>query len=165
MAGKFLFMAKGKTQGDFAGGSTKKEGDLDFSKGMECHGYVQEVISQTDPNSGLTVGRRRHHPLVITKEVDAASPKLFQALVTNEVLTSCKISFNKADLSGKQAVYYTIELVNAVVSSYKVFHAQDATSRERFDTHEQEEVQLTFQKITQTYTKGGITAVDDWLMS
>ncbi|HEY8088424.1 MAG TPA: type VI secretion system tube protein TssD [Polyangiaceae bacterium] len=158
-------MGKAKTQGDLIGGSKKKEGDLDFSKGMECHGFEQKVEAQTDPNSGLTVGRRRHHPLVIRKEVDAASPLLFNALCTNEILPTCKFSFNKADQAGKQKVYYTIELVNAVVSSYRNFHAQDVTSREKYDTNEQEEVELTFQKITVTWVDGGKTAVDDWLNS
>ena len=46
---------------------------------------VDEAIAQIDAGSGQPVGRRRHSPITITREVDVASPKLFQVLVTNEV--------------------------------------------------------------------------------
>ena len=46
MAGsKFLMTMKLVTQGDVIGSSIKKEGDLDYSKGMECHGFNYECVT------------------------------------------------------------------------------------------------------------------------
>ncbi len=37
--------------------------------------------AQADPNSGASVGRRRHDPITIRKEIDAASPKFFSVSI------------------------------------------------------------------------------------
>jgi len=165
MPGVFLLTMKGATSGDIKGGYTKKEGDLDFSTGMQCHGFEYLVQTAIDPNSGASIGRRRHFPIKIRKEVDAASPKLVTMLVTNEKITDAKLSFNRADGKGKTQVYYTIELSGGFISSYKTYLARDATTRDVHDVNEQEEIEFTFQKITKTYTQGGITSTDDWLNS
>jgi type VI secretion system secreted protein Hcp len=167
MAGaKFLMTMTLTTQGAVIGSSIKKEGDLDYSKGMECHGFNYEVVTQIDPNTGQPVGRRRHNPITIRREVDAASPKLLQALVTNEVYKTAKLSFNRIGPDGKPVVAHTVELTNGTISAYKTYHGEvEGTSREQYVTNELEEVQFTFQKIVYTWTKGGITASDDWLAS
>jgi type VI secretion system secreted protein Hcp len=168
MAGsKFLMTMKLTTQGDVKGSSTKKEGTLDMATGMECHGFDYKVETQIDPNSGAPIGRRRHHPITVRREVDAASPKLIQGLVTNEVFTAAKLSFNRVGPDGKPYVAHTIELVNGVISSYRTYHGieegAEGTSREQYSTNELEEFDVTFQKVTVTWQKGGITANDDWL--
>jgi type VI secretion system secreted protein Hcp len=166
MAGsKFLMTMKLTTQGDVIGSSTKKEGDLDYTKGMECHGFNYECVTQIDPATGQPVGRRRHNPVTIRREVDAASPKLLQALVTNEVYKGAKMSFNRIGPDGKPFIAHTIEFVNGTVSGYKTYHGDvEGQSREQYVQNEVEELQITFQKIIYTWTKGGITAQDDWLV-
>jgi hypothetical protein len=53
MAGsKFLLTMKLTARGDVRGSSTEKEGVLDYSKGMECHWFEYEVLTQIDPQSG-----------------------------------------------------------------------------------------------------------------
>jgi hypothetical protein len=85
MADKFLLTMTLTKQGHVIGSSTKKEGDLDFSKGMMCHAFTYEVTAQFDAGSGsvvgkrqhspITTGPRRHHkPITIRREFDAASP-------------------------------------------------------------------------------------------
>ena len=116
---KFLMTMKLTKQGDLKGSSTKKEGDLDYSKGMECHGFNHAVVTPIDPNSGALSGKRRHNPITIRKEVDAASPKLFQALVTNEVFKTAKLQFSKVGPNGKPAAALTIELTNGRIIDIK----------------------------------------------
>jgi len=169
MAGsKFLMTMTLTKQGAVKGTSTKKEGDLDYSTGMECHGFNYEALTQIDPATGQPIGRRRHNPITIRREVDAASPKLLQALVTNEVFSAAKVSFNRVGPDGKPYVAHTIELVNGTICDYRDYHGEEpgkeGTSREQYSTNELEEFKVTFQKITFTWTKGGITAVDDWLV-
>jgi len=162
MPGTFLLTMKGATSGDITGGAVKKEGDLDYSKGMLCHGYEYVVQTAIDPNSGASIGRRRHFPIKVRKEIDAASPKLMNMLTTNEKISDAKLSFNRADGKGKQQVFFTIEAQNGFISSYKEYLANDAITREKYDVNEQEEIEFTFTKIVVTYTQGGITATDDW---
>jgi hypothetical protein len=51
MAGsKFLLTMKFTTQGHIIGSSKKENGDLDYSKGMECFGFNYEVVTQIDPH-------------------------------------------------------------------------------------------------------------------
>ncbi|MGP8270942.1 MAG: Hcp family type VI secretion system effector [Terracidiphilus sp.] len=113
--GKFLLTMTGTKQGTIKGPSTKKEGDLDYSKGVECHGFNYSVTVPIDPQSGLSTGKRRHTPITITREVDSASPKLLQALCTNEAFTTVKLHFPKPKSGGKPVPYHTIELVNAAI--------------------------------------------------
>jgi len=93
MASKFLLTMRLSTQGVVKGSSKKKEGDLDYSDGVECHGFEYGVETPADLGSGQPIGRRRHNPIVIRREVDSASPKFFQALVSNETFQSAKLQF------------------------------------------------------------------------
>jgi type VI secretion system secreted protein Hcp len=103
-----------------------------------------EIVSPRDPATGLPTGKRQHKPITITKEMDKTSPLLLQALFDNENLTSVLIALLR---DGQQVA--TIKLTNASVASY--------------DEHGQtESLSFTYQKITWTWTDGGVTAQDDW---
>jgi type VI secretion system secreted protein Hcp len=120
MAGNtFLMTLSLKTQGNIKGSSTRKEGALDFSKGLECHEFNYGVKAQSDLGFGTLTGKRTHHPITIVREVDSASPLLWQALCTNEVLTSATLSFNRPP-GGKLTVFHTIELTNATIIDIKL---------------------------------------------
>ncbi len=158
MPGKFLLTMQLTKQGSVKGSSTKKEGDLNFKDGMECHGFHYPVETQVNSNSGRPVGKRQHgggdinyshgmvghgfdygvttpidsNPgkpirklqrgmIIIRKEVDAASPKLLQALSTNETFRNATLQFNKTSPDGKPVVYHTIELTNGTVCGYRTF--------------------------------------------
>jgi hypothetical protein len=64
--------------------------------------------------SGSGSGKRQHGTIVITREVDAASPLLWSALVTNEVLTTVKIKWRQ-DKYGA-GVWHVLELSNATIT-------------------------------------------------
>jgi type VI secretion system secreted protein Hcp len=113
--GKFLLTMTGTKQGKIKGSSTKKEGDLDYSQGMECHGFNYNVMAPHGSQSGVASGRRRHQPVTITKEVDSASPKLWQALCSNETFKSARLQFAKPGSGGKSLPFRTIELINGAI--------------------------------------------------
>ncbi|HMD75767.1 MAG TPA: type VI secretion system tube protein Hcp [Terracidiphilus sp.] len=116
MAGsKFLLTLKMTTPGDVKGSSTKREGDLDYSKGMECFGFKYSVLIPFDSQSGLPTGQRKHSPITIAKEKDSSSPKLRQALVANEVFKIAKLQFSKTGSGGKSVPVRTIELINGAI--------------------------------------------------
>ena len=114
-SGKFLLTMTGTKQGKIKGSNTKKEGDLDFSQGVECHSFSYSVTVPYDSRSGHSSGQRSHKPLTITREVDSASPKLLQALCTNETFKSVALTFGKTGSGGKSLPFRTIELINGVI--------------------------------------------------
>ncbi len=88
-AQKFLLATVGTKQGSIKGNSKVKdhEGWLDIES-VEVGGLAfaveNEVALRRDAASGLPSGKRQHKPIVITREVDSASPLIWQALATNE---------------------------------------------------------------------------------
>jgi type VI secretion system secreted protein Hcp len=113
------------TQGALMGSSTKgkHKGSIeiqDFSFGLE---------SPLDSQSGQATGRRQHKPVVIVREVDAASPLLFQALCSNETFTSATLSFARPDASGKSSPIRKIELTNGKIVS--ITHAPSSGGKRR----------------------------------
>ncbi|UCE14079.1 MAG: type VI secretion system tube protein Hcp [Candidatus Heimdallarchaeota archaeon] len=141
----------GANQGDFNGGSMRagREGTIDVL------GFSHSVVMPIDAATGYPTGKRVHSPLTIVKEIDQATPLLFQALVTNENLVDVTIRWYRIDpASGGEEQYYTIELQNAAVASIMEYSGGDHALMET--------VSFTYQKIIWTWVDGGITSTDDW---
>jgi type VI secretion system secreted protein Hcp len=116
------------------------------------------VVSPRDPQSGLPTGQRKQQsgqasgkrqwkPITILKEVDSASPKLWQALKQNEVL-QVKLELNS---SGKTV--RTIELQGATIANIRKIQQGEKPV---------EEIELNYQKIEVTYRDGKKSYADDW---
>jgi len=116
-----------------------------FGPGLQIIGYSHQIVSPRDAATGQATGKRQHKPFVITKELDKSSPRFLNAIYTNETLTSVLIGL----LLPNGETMATVHLENAHVSE-DVQHGHT------------EEISFVYQKITWTWTDGGITAVDDW---
>jgi len=125
----------GQQQGQFQG----SDGPV-----MEIIAFSHEVVSPRDAASGLPTGRRQHKPITITKEIDRASPLIFQALVNNENLTEVLIGL----LRDGNAVA-TVRLTNASVAG-------------RAQKGNEETISFVYRRIEWTWLDGGIVAEDDW---
>jgi len=150
--GSIYMKVEGSRAGAIEGGATGagREGWI------EVVAFTHEVVSPRDAASGLPTGKRQHKPISITKPIDKATPLLFQALVSNENLPNVELRFFKPDpKTGKEQMYYTIELTNASIAGI-------GQSQAVGDPMPLEEVSFTYQKIVWTWTDGGITAEDDW---
>jgi type VI secretion system secreted protein Hcp len=120
-------------------------------------------IASEFSSAGQPIGRRRHDPIVIVKEVDSASPLLWQALCTNEVLQSADLSFVRpTGTGGKEVVVERVTLTNAVISKVQRYTPKLQGNRSQHDTNELEEVELTFTKIDVGNVLGKKSASDDW---
>jgi type VI secretion system secreted protein Hcp len=106
---------KGTKQGQLKGESKLKSD----SKNKVVLSFEYGVQSPFDPNSGLPTGKRKHDPITITREVDSASPLLWQALCTNEALESVTFTFDKTGSGSSGKRFRTIEVKNALISSIK----------------------------------------------
>jgi type VI secretion system secreted protein Hcp len=156
MATTAYLTAKGQKQGDIAGNVTEKgrEGSI----GLFSVSY--QIDTPIDPFSGAATGKRSHKPVTIVKAIDRATPKLLEALVTNEILSSVRIEFWRPTPE-TEAPYFIVALTNALVVESK-FSSPDDNGRELDKYEEYEEIQLTYQKIEWTWVQGGVTAQDDW---
>jgi type VI secretion system secreted protein Hcp len=161
MAFEFYVSITGKKQGKFKGESTGvgRRTTRDRIPGVR---FELETSSPRDAATGLPTGKRQHKPVVITKEWGAASPQLYQALVTNEVLSAVLFEFLKTDPNGKEVVYYTIKLTDAAVSDIRSYLDLTGKGASRYDGRELEDVSFTFRKIEIDDLESKTSASDDW---
>jgi type VI secretion system secreted protein Hcp len=148
---------KGQKQGAINGGVTQKGRE----NSILVHAFSNEIDSPRDPASGLPTGKRMHKPITILKEVDRASPPLWEVLVTNENLTQWELKFWATDATGIEKQTYTIDLTNASIASIREFMPDNAVPA-KITLPLLEELSFTYQKITWTWTDPNVTATDDW---
>lgn len=95
-AEKFLVATVGTKQGSIKGTSKVKghEGWHDIES-VDVNGLAlteeNDAALRRDAASGMATGRRQHKTITIVREVDAASPKLWSALVSNETFKSITV--------------------------------------------------------------------------
>ena len=145
----------GAKQGTFKGEGIKVT-ETDNRIPVLDFGY--EVISPRDAGSGQASGKRQHRPITFVKMWGPATPQIFQALVSNELLKSVLFEFTRSDAAGKETVFQTVKLTNASVSGFKEYTQPNGKG----GTDDFDLVSLTFQKIEITNNDGKTTASDDW---
>jgi len=155
MAGTFFISIKGKKQGEFKAESGKNPSNIPI------FGFSYGVTSPRDPASGLATGRRQHKPITIYKEWGVASVQMFEALVTNEVLTPVTIREIRTGPTGKEEPYMEIRLTNASISAIQI-DPQRLDDAPVWTDHETEMVSFTFQKIEIENFLSNSAASDDW---
>jgi type VI secretion system secreted protein Hcp len=151
---KFTVQIEGTKQGKFKG-ECADTAMKDLLCGID---FDYEVTSPVDPSTGQASGRRQHKPVTIVKEVGTASPMIFQALVTSEVLKSVLITFYDTNAQGEEVVVYTIKLANARVADLRTYIR---TSEDGRTTQLLESFSLTFQRIELESKTGKTMAMDD----
>jgi type VI secretion system secreted protein Hcp len=150
----------GKTQGKIEG-SCEIQGNVGKIL-VEASEHLIDIPNS--PQTGLPTGKRVHHPLVITKFIDKSSPKLMQALTSGEVLTEVLLEYVRIDNTGKEAVYYTTQLSNAIIVSIKSWsHNSLDTDPNKKQYGDMQDVAFTYEKIVETWKPDGIEAEDSWL--
>jgi type VI secretion system secreted protein Hcp len=148
---------RGTKSGQFKGdGSVRGQ-----EKWMRCSQFLLSLTAPRDAATGLPTGKRQYAPIVITKDWDAASPQIFQAASTNEVLLQVEFEFLKTTPQGVEAVFETVMLTNATISAVK-HYIGFPDAGEPPNPHALEDVSFTFQKIEITNSEGKTTAADDW---
>jgi len=153
---------KGQKQGEIKGSVTQKGREDKIMVIAMSH----SVISPRDAASGLPTGKRMHKPLVITAELDKSLPLIYSALTNNENITEWKLEFWTPQIKAVQGnavevQHYNVELLNANVASID-FRMANNKHPDLMKFAEYVEIAFTYQKITWTWTQGGIMAMDDW---
>ena len=153
----FYVTIRGSKQGILKGQSTSP------SHPNEIMGfrYLFQLSAPTNASSGMASGKHQYSPITFTKVFDASSPQIIQAASSNEILSLVEFDFVHSSPDGKEAVYQTIKLTNATISSVKEYMGfSDAGAQP--DPRQLEDVAFTFQKIEISNVEGKTTAIDDW---
>ncbi len=153
---------KGQKQGDIKGSVTQKGRENKIMVIAVEH----DIISPRDAASGLPTGKRMHKPLVLTCQLDKATPLLYAALTSNENIPEWELMFYTPQISaaagtGSEVQNFTIKLTNANVAQVH-FNMLNNKNPELMRYNELVDYHFTYQKIEWTWTDGGITAEDDW---
>ena len=158
MGYSFKVKIKGQKQGQFKGESPKDK-DKDTMLGLS---FAYEVKSPRDVATGQPSGKRQHMPIRFVKEWGAATPQIFTALTTNEVLPTVSFEFTRTNANGEEYVYYSIKLTDASISDLRQFTSDNpAGGTKGGSSMELEEVSLTFRKIEVESKDGKTMATDD----
>ncbi len=143
----------------------KIEGSCEV-QGHEGKILVQAVEHRIElpksPQTGLPSGKRQHLGITLTKEIDKASPKLFQAQCSGEQLKSVELEFYRISPRGTEEKYYTIRLERAVITGSRTWVPNCLSPDNRQYGH-MEDVAMTYEKIVWTWEPDGIESEDSWL--
>jgi type VI secretion system secreted protein Hcp len=159
MANDFYITIDGIKTGRFHGETTDKAHRGKIT-GLE---FFCEVISPRDVATGQPTGKRQYKPITIVKEWGAASPQLFNALITNETLTNVLFEFVQAGPDGKEQIVETIRLTGATVSAFRQYvgdvgnFVYDSSP----DSRKLENVSFSFRTIEITNNVARTSATDD----
>lgn len=156
MAYEFYVTIEGTKQGKFKGESVR-ERKAERLSGISFH---YSVSSPRDVATGQASGKRQHQPVSFVKEWGAATPQLFQAAVTNEVLKTVLFEFVKTNENGEEYVFHTVKLTNASINQIDQYI--DGEPEPPADSRALERVALAFQRIEIQNADGKTMATDDW---
>jgi type VI secretion system secreted protein Hcp len=127
---------------------------------MLVFAYEHELTIPRDIATGQASGKRQHKPLVITKELDKASPILAQACVDGDRIKSAQLKFYRI-AQGLEEHYYTIELKNAVIVDVKDYMPN--TMDPKFSSYgHMEDISFTYEEITWTHEVDHKMGTDNW---
>jgi type VI secretion system secreted protein Hcp len=141
--------------------------------GCKQEGHADEILVQAteqlvhipvNPQTGLASGVRHHGQLIILKEIDPSTPLLYQALAQGTKVDEFTLNYVRINAAGKQEVYFSKKIENAVVVSIKdwTWNCLDSDpSKKGFGN--MEEVAFTYEKVTWTWTDGGVSSSDNWM--
>src|SRR5580700_977573 len=150
---------KGKTQGQLKAESKKaKRSD----KWVELVSFEMSSEVPVDPKSGRPKGARTHFPLVITKEIGAATPQLLDAHWKSELFDEVVIEIvGRPDTGAGETVVERITLTNALIAKTRRYTPKLATEHAEHDTELLEDFSFTFQKIAVENLIASTSTTDD----
>jgi len=127
-------------------------------------GSLKEATTIMDITT-KNVGTKKGQTITITREVDAASPQLFQACISKEVLP--KVIF-KVYKPGDPTKYKIVTLEGAIITKVVKGVKQPTSAKPNPNTHKQndtsdmENLSFTFTAIKVENIAGSTSTTDDW---
>jgi type VI secretion system secreted protein Hcp len=157
MALSAYFKFIGQKQGEMKSDVTQK----DRVGLVEVIAVSHEIVSPRDPASGLPTGKRMHKPYTVTCHFGPQTTLMYNALTSNENLTSVIGQFYVPAPDGTELMCYKVTLTNASFASI-AFVMPNNKNADLMKYVCYTNVALCYQKIQWDWTKPATTAQDDW---
>ena len=141
---------KGQTQGPFHTEVEHHGRKYSFA----AHSLEYALIVPRDAATGQTTGQRQHRPVTVIRDWGAASPQLFQALVSNEGLETVEFDCYGISKDGKEQLVHKVKLTNASVCSFRQVGNASAGAKKAGTSGDLETVAFAFEKIEHLSPKG-----------
>lgn len=140
-------------------GSVKVEGREDT---IEVIAFDHKVHTPVDVKTGKYVGNRVHGQLVVTKNFDKASPKLYNYMCDGKAIPEVTISwYDRDEETGAEKEFFQHKLENAKIVEIKALMDDcDDNSKEHYSPREL--VAFKYDKLTWMYMDGNIEYSDSW---
>lgn len=134
---------------DITGSNTKgaREGS---SKVVE---FKHRVYSPTDEQRGIFTGARVHGAVELIKEIDTASPQLYQACTEGQTLDELKVTWYRISPTGGEEEYYHHTLTGVKVASVEEMLPNTLDPSLEKQTH-LERVRFLYEKINWKHLDG-----------
>ncbi len=127
---------------------------------IECFSFDYGVISASEAFSGSPSGVRNYEPIRVTKRVDKATPRIWQALCQNHQIEATFKFFRPSPAGdGSTEEFYTVEISEARIAGVD-FSSPDAMGGAGQSEPPTETVAFVYNNMTQTYESGGISHED-----
>ncbi|MGY3538145.1 type VI secretion system secreted protein Hcp [Bradyrhizobium sp. USDA 4515] len=161
---------KGKKQGDISKDASKPDSIGQVAKGdagkqgkITVVSFTSRIFLPRDATSGVATGARNHQPVVFTKFFDRASPLLWQALATNEVLEDVVCEFYRTDPGGmpQPQNYFKISWKNATLVEGMAYMPLTIDPKNNFYQN-MEEWSFTYKEVKWEHVPGSTSGEDKW---
>ena len=148
---------EGETQGEILG-SVTQAGREDL---IMVIAFSHSITASRDPNSGMPTGNQSHGTVMITKEIDKATPLLMAALVGSERMTLFELRFWQPSTTGQEVQYYSIILYDARIVSIQQEMLNNKYP-ENMQHKEREHISFVYGSVEKIWEDGGISSQADW---
>ena len=157
MANHGYMTITGKAQGLISAGCSTQD-----SIGNKCQsGHTDEIMVLSYTHNMVNIGninKPTHSPIIITKNVDKASPLLAQALSTREEV-NCTISFYRVSSFGMQEKFYSVSINGGVIADLTLEMPHAILQS---DAETQEHISIRYRDITWTHHAAGTSGYSTW---
>lgn len=157
MANHGYMTISGKAQGLISAGCSTQD-----SIGNKCQsGHTDEIMVLSYTHNMANIGninKPTHSPILITKNVDKASPLLAQALSTREEI-NCTINFYRVSSVGMQEKFYSVSINGGVIADLTLEMPHAILQN---DAEPQEHVAIRYRDITWTHHTAGTSGYSTW---
>ncbi|MCT4711320.1 type VI secretion system tube protein Hcp [Enterobacteriaceae bacterium H11S18] len=147
---------------DDAGNLVKGAVDIHGREGsIEVTELMHAVELPTDDMTGKVTAKRIHGDYAIIKEVDSASPYLYQGVTSGKRYQKAELKFYKINNNGQETEYFRTTLENVRINEMEPFMLD--IKAPAFEKHSHlEALYLSYEKITWHYIDGNIIHSDSW---
>jgi type VI secretion system secreted protein Hcp len=147
----------GQEQGKIQGSAvfTEHEGEI------EIYSFDHEIEVPSNQDSPVSSGEPVHAPIVINKEIDKSTPKLYQALCRREALTDVSFHWYRYTENGQYNLFYSITLENALIVKIRPWMPNFFNLETEKNYRFMEDISISYEKIIWSYGPDGDVEFED----